>query len=173
MRCFRRSQPHLIRPRFQCQLGHVTPDHAIPLAVCIFMLSMLVVVAEHMQLATRDRMNHVDQCCIYSHHTTFKHAPLMLPSLNKILPAMVLQNDVVKSNIWCLSCSSSHASVDHVSSSPALSIFSDLGKIVVGAVVVLLLLMSGDVEMNPGPFGECVMMASSLQKEEVHFIMSQ
>ena len=158
MRCFRKSRPHLIRPRFQCQLGHVTPDCAIPLAVCIFMLSMLVVVAEHMQLATRDRMNHVEQCCIYSHHTTFKHAPLMLPSLNKILPAMVLQNEVVKSNIWCLSCSSSHASVRHVSYSPALSISSDLGKVVVGVVVLLLLLMSGDVEMNPGPVGECVIM---------------
>ena len=158
MRCFRKSQPHLIRPRFQCQLGHVTPDRAIPLAVCIFMLSMLVVVAEHMQLATRDRMNNVEQCCIYSHHTTFKHAPPMLPSLIKILPAMVLQNEVVKSNIWCLSCSSSHASVHHVSYSPAFSISSDLGKVVVGVMVLLLLLMSGDVEMNPGPVGECVIM---------------
>ena len=158
MRSFRRSRPHFINPRFQCQLGHVTPDHAILLAVCIFMLSMLVMVAEHMQVASRDHMNLVDQCCIYPHHTTFKHAPLMLPSLNNILPAMVLQNGIVKSNIWCLSCSSSHASVCHVSCSPVLSIPSGVGKVVVGAVVVLLLLMSGDIEMNPGPFGEYVRM---------------
>ena len=25
-----------------------------------------------------------------------------------------------------------------------------------GAVVVLLLLMSGDIEVNPGPIGECI-----------------
>ena len=30
-----------------------------------------------------------------------------------------------------------------------------LGRRVVGAVVLLLLLMSGDIEMNPGPVGEC------------------
>ena len=103
-------------------------------------------------------MNPVDQCCVYPRHKTFKHAALILPSLDKILPAMVLQNGVVKSNIWCLSCSSSHASVYHVSSSPILSIPLGVRKIVVGAVVVLLLLMSGDIELNPGPFGECVRM---------------
>ena len=31
-----------------------------------------------------------------------------------------------------------------------------LGRMVVGAVVVLLLLISGDVEMNPGPVGEYI-----------------
>ena len=159
MRSFRRSRPHFINPRFQCQLGHVTPDHAILLAVCIFMLSMLVMVAEHMQVACRDHMNPVDQCYVHPRHKTFKHIALMLPSLDKILPAMVLQNGVVKSNIWCLSCSLSHASVCHVSSSPILSsIPSGVRKVVVGAVVVLLLLMSGDIELNPGPFGECVRM---------------
>ena len=75
-----------------------------------------------------------------------------------ILPAMALQNEIVKSNIWCLSRSSSHASVHRVSFSPVFSVPSGLGRMVVGAVVVLLLLMSGDIETNPGPVGECINM---------------
>ena len=152
MRAFRRSQPQCINPRFQCQLGHVTPGHAFLLAVCVIMLPMLAFTAEHAHLATTDRMNPMDQWCIHPRHTTFKHAPLMLPSFNNILPAMALQNGIVKSNIWCLSCSSSHANVRRVSSSQSLSVSSGLGKM----VVVLLLLMSGDIETNPGPVGECI-----------------
>ena len=83
----------------------------------------------------------------------------MLPSLDNILPAMALQNEIVKSNIWCLSRSSSHANVRHVSFSPGFSVPSaGLGRMVVGVVVLLLLLMSGDIEMNPGPVGECINM---------------
>ena len=156
MRASRRPQPHRINTQFQCQLSHVTTGHAFLLAVCITMLPMLVVTAEHAHLATTDYMKSMDQPCIYPCHTTFKHASLMLPSLNSILPAMVLQNEIVKSNIWCLSHSSSHASVRHVSFSPGFSVPSGLGRMVVGAVVVLLLLMSGDIEMNPGPVGECI-----------------
>ena len=156
MRAFRRSQPQCINPRFQCQLGYVNPGHAFLMAMCIFMLPMLVVAAEHMQLATTDHMNPMDRRCIHLHHRTFKHAPLMLPSLNNILPAMALQNEIVKSNIWCLSRSSSHATIHHVSFSPGFSVPPGLGRMVVGAVVVLLLLMSGDVEMNPGPVGEYI-----------------
>ena len=158
MRASQRSQPQCINPRFQCQLGHVAPAHAFLLTMCIFMLPMLVVTAEHVQLATTAHMNPVDQWCIHPHHTPCKHAPLMLPSLNNILPAMALQNEIVKSNIWCLSHSSSHASVRRVSFSPGFSVPSGLGRMVVGAVVVLLLLMSGDIEMNPGPVGECINM---------------
>ena len=158
MRAFRRSQPQCINLRFQCQLGHVPPSHAFIVGMCIFMLPMLVVAAEHVQLATTDLMNPMNQSCIHPRCTTFKHAPFMLPSLNNILPAMALQNEIVKSNIWCLSHSSSHASVRHVSFSPGFSVPSGLGKMVVGVVVVLLLLMSGDIEMNPGPVGECINM---------------
>ena len=158
MRASQRSRPQCINPRFQCQLGHVAPSHAFLLAMCITMLPMLVVAAEHVQLATTDRMNPMNQSCIHPCHTTFKHAPLMLPSLNNILPAMALQNEIVKSNIWCLSRSSSHASVRRVSFSPGFSVPSGLGRMVVGAVVVLLLLMSGDIETNPGPVGECINM---------------
>ena len=156
MRAFRRSRLQCINPRFQCQLGHVAPSHAFLLAMCITMLPMLVVAAEHVQLATTDHMNPMDQLCIHPHHTTFKHGPIILPSLNNVLPAMTLQNEIVKSNIWCLSCSSFHASVRRVSYSPGFSVPSGLGRMVVGAVVVLLLLMSGDIEMNPGPVGECI-----------------
>ena len=137
MRAFRRSRPQCINPRFQCQLGHVTRGHAFLLAVCIIMLPMLVVTAEHAHLATTDHMNPMDQWCIHPCHTTFKRTPLILPSLNNILPAMALQNEIVKSNIWCLSRSSSHASVRHVSSSQGFSVSSGLVRMVVGAVVVL------------------------------------
>ena len=154
MRASQRSRPPCIKPQFQCQLGHVAPSHAFLLAMCIFMLPMLVVAAEHVQLVTTHHMNPVHQWCISLHRTTFKHAPLMLPSLNNVLPAMALQNEIVKSNIWCLSHSSSHTNVRHVSSSPGFSVPSGLGRMMVGAVVVLLLLMSGDIETNPGPVGE-------------------
>ena len=159
MGAFRRSRPRCINPRFQCQLGHVTPSHSFLVAMCIFMLPMLVIAAENVQLATTDHMNPMDRRCIHLHNTAFKHAPLMLPSLNNVLPAMALQNEIVKSNIWCLSRSSSHTSVCSVSSSPGFTIPSGLGRMVVGAVVVLLLLMSGDIEMNPGPVGEYIKVA--------------
>ena len=158
MKAFRRSRSQCINPRFQCQLGHVVPSHASLLAMCIIMLPMLVVAAEHVQLATTGHRNYMDQSCIHPRCTTFKHAPFMLPSFNNILPAMALQNEIVKSNIWCLSHSSSGISVRHVSFSPGFSVPSGLGRMVVGAVVVLLLLMSGDIETNPGPVGECINM---------------
>ena len=158
MRAFQRSRPQCINPWFQCQLGHVTRGHAFLLAVCIIMLPMLVVTAEHAHIAATDHMDPMDQQCVHPCHTTFKHAPLMLPSLNNVLPAMALQNGIVMSNIWCLSCSSSHPNVRHVSSGQGLSVSSGLGRMVVGAVVVLLLLMSGDIETNPGPVGEYIKM---------------
>ena len=158
MRASRRPQPHSINTQFQCQLSHVTAGYGFLLAVCITLLPMLVITAEHAQIVTTDRMNFIDKLCIHPCHTTFKHAPLMLPSLNNVLPAMALQNEIVKSNIWCLSRSSSHASVRHVSFSPGFSVPSGLGRMVVGAVVFLLLMMSGDIEVNPGPVGECINM---------------
>ena len=155
MRAFRRSRPQYFNPRFQCQLGHVTPGHAFLLTVCIIMLLMLVVGDEHVQLATTEPVILFGRWCVHPCHI-FKHMPLMLPSLSNILPAMALQNVEVKSNIWCLSRSSSHTSVRRVSFSPGFSVPSGLVRMVVGAVVVLLLLMSGDIETNPGPVGECI-----------------
>ena len=155
MRAFRRTQPQCSNPWFQCQLGHVNPGHAFVLAACIFMLPMAVVADEHVQLATAEPVILFGRWCVHPCHI-FKYTHFMLPSLNNTLPAMALQNIEVKSNIWCLSRSLSHARVRHVSSSPGFSICSGLGRMVVGTVVVLLLMMSGDIETNPGPVGEFV-----------------
>ena len=131
-----------------CQLGHVIPGHAILVAVCIFMLPMLEVAAEHKQLTTTCHTNPADQ---RGGHATFCHSPLVLPSLNNMLSAMVLQNRVAWSNIH-LSHSLSHSSICHVFLKLGLSVSYSLK--VVGMVVVLLLLLSGDIETNPGPDGE-------------------
>ena len=80
---------------------------------------------------------------------TFNHTPLLLPSLNNVLPAMV-----VRSNIGCASYSSSNSGVHHVPLILHLDFPSGLGRRVVGVVLVLLLLMSGDIETNPGPVGK-------------------
>ena len=139
-----RQQQHTFR---HCQLGHVIPGHAILVAVCIFMLPMLEVAAEHKQLTTTHHTNPADQC---GGHVTFSNSPLLLPSLNNMLPAMVLQNRVVQSNMH-LSHSLSYIH-RHVSLSLGFSVPSSLKKVLM--VVVLLLLLSGDVETNPGPVGE-------------------
>lgn len=156
MRASRRSLPQYINFQYQCQLGHMSPGHTLLLAVCILVVPMLEVATEHVQLNTTGHRNHTrpDQWYIHTCHM-IRHAHLVLPSLHSILPAMVLQNDVVKSNMWCLSYSSSHSSVHCVSFSLGLSVLSGLGRRVVGIVVLLLLvLLSGDVETNPGPIGK-------------------
>ena len=123
------------------QLSHVTPSCALPLAVCILMLPMLVVVNKHMQLATMNSM-------------TFSHTPLVLSSLNNVIPAIVLQNRVEQSNIGHLSCSPSRCNIQHTSSSIGLKVCSRRKVMIV--VMLLLLLLSGDIETNPGPLGECL-----------------
>ena len=128
-----------------CQLGHVIPGHAILVAVCIFMLPMLEVAAEHKQLTTTHHTN------LHGGYVTFCHSPLVLPSFSNMLPAMVLQNRVVWSNIH-RSHSLSHSSIRHVFLKLGLSVSYSLK--VVGMVVILLLLLSGDIETNPGPDGE-------------------
>jgi len=131
-----------------CQLGHVIPGHAILVAVCIFMLPMLEVAAEHKQLTTTHHANPAD---LHGGHVTFSHSPLVLPSLNNVLPAMVLQNKVVKPSVH-LSHYLYHFRSDHISCGLGLSISSSLQMMV--TVVFLLLLLSGDIETNPGPVGE-------------------
>ena len=131
-----------------CQLGHVIPGHAILVAVCIFMLPMLEIAGEHKQLTTTHHTNPTDLC---GGHVTFSDSPLVLPSLNRMLPAMVLQNRVLWSNIH-LSHSSSHSNIHHVFLKLGLRVSYSLK--VVGMVVILLLLLSGDIETNPGPDGE-------------------
>ena len=72
----------------------------------------------------------------------------MLPHLDTVPPALVLQNNQVT-----IRSSSSHSRVRRVSPSPGLGVPSGLGRMVVG-VILLLLVLSGDVETNPGPVGE-------------------
>ena len=129
-----------------CQLCHVTRSCAVIVGVCILMLPMLELATEHVQLATMycvNSINHVHAC-----HMTFANKPLVLPSLNNVLPAIAFENRTAWSNIGY---QSTHSSVRHVSLSPTPT---SLGRRVVGVVVLLLLLMSGDIEMNPGPVGK-------------------
>ena len=131
------------------QLGHVIPGYAILVAVCIFMLPMLEVAAEHKQLTTIHHSNPAGGHLVFSHTP-----PLVLPSFSNLLPAMVLQNRVVRSNM-CLSRSFSHSSICPIFFGLCLSVSYSLKKVVM--VVVLLLLLSGDIETNPGPVGEQIM----------------
>jgi len=130
------------------QLCRVDPSCVLPLAVCILMLPMLAVAAEHVQLTTTYHVNPVNQCG----HITFHHPPLLLPSLTNVLPATVLQNRGVSLNIGYSSHSLSQFGIQHVFSSLDLRVYSSKGR----RVVVLLLLLSGDIELNPGPVGKCL-----------------
>ena len=150
MKAYRRPRQYIYHP---CQPGRVAPGLGLLVSVCTLMLPMLVLVDEHVQLTTMYHINPVNQWSVHPHHVTFNHTPL-LPSLNNVLPAMALQSRVVRLNIDCASYTSSHSSVHHVPPILHLNLPSGLGRRVVGVVVVLLLLMSGDIETNPGPVGE-------------------
>ena len=145
---YQRKHQYIYR---HCQLGHVIHGHAILVAVCVFMLPMLEVAAEYKQLTTTHHTNPADLC---GGHVTFSDSPLVLPSLNNMLPAMVLQNKVVWSSIH-LSHSLSHSSIHQVFLKLGISVSYSLK--VVGMVMILLLLQSGDIETNPGPDGECML----------------
>ena len=149
IKAYRKQRQYIYR---HCQLCHVTTSYALIVGVCILMLPMLELATQHVQLTTMYYTNHWD---VQPRHVTFSHTPLELPSLNNVLPAVVLQNRVACSNTKCLSYTSSHSSVRHVSNSPDSTI-PGLERRVVGVVVLLLLLMSGDIETNPGPVGKCI-----------------
>ena len=147
MKAYRKQRQYIYR---HCQLCHVTPSYALIVAVCILMLPMLELATEHVQLKTMyctNSINHVHHMTFSLSPVTFSHTHL-LPFPNNVLPAMVLQNRVAWPNIKC----PSHSRVCHVSLSPALT---GLGRRVVGVVIILLLLMSGDIETNPGPLSKC------------------
>ena len=137
-----------------CQLGHVSPGLSLLVSVCVLMLPMLGLVDEHVQLTTMYHMNPINQCYVHPRHMSFSHTPLLLPSLNNVLPAMALQNRVARANIGCSSYTSSHSDLPHCFSILHLNLPTGLGRWVVGVVLVLLLLLSGDIETNPGPVGE-------------------
>ena len=111
------------------------------------MLPMLELATEHVQLTTTCHINHVPPPRINARYMTIH----LLPFLSNVLPAMVLQNQLSWSNIK----RSSHSRVCHVALSPAPIAPTGLGRRVVGVVVLLLLLMSGDIESNPGPLSKC------------------
>ena len=135
----------------QCQLGHVTPGNALLISVCILMLPMVQLTAEHVQLATK----YVD-----GHHMNISHTPLVLPFLGNVQPAMVLQNSVVSLNIGgCPSYTSSHSSIHHNPPSLHPNLLTGLGRKVMMVILALLLLLSGDIETNPGPLGELFVLA--------------
>ena len=143
MKAYRKQRQYNYR---HCQPCHVTPAQAVIWGVSILMLPMLELATEHVQLTNTCRMNRINQGPLSRMNCS--HTPLVLPTLNNVLPAMVLQNRV---NIKCLSYISS---VRHVSLSPAPTVPTGQGRRVVGVLVLLLLLMSGDIETNPGPVGE-------------------
>ena len=131
------------------QLSQVAPTFAVPLAVCILMLPLLVVVNEHVQLTISDPTFQCD-------HVTLNTTPLVLPSLNNVLPAMTLQNRVARLNTGYTSCLSFHSGVQSGTSSMSHRVYFRRTLGVVRVVVALLLLLSGDIELNPGPLGTCL-----------------
>ena len=146
MKAYRKQRQYV---HHHCQLRHVTRSCAVIVGVCILMLPMLELATKHVQPATTyymDSINHVHAC-----HMTFANKPLVLPSLNSVLPAIAFENRIAWSNIGY---QSTHSRVCHVAISRAPTASTSLGRRVVGVVVLLLLLMSGDIETNPGPVGE-------------------
>ena len=132
----------------QCQLGRVTPGNALLISMCLLMLPMVKLSTKHVQLAITYHMIPINQ-----HHLNISHTPLVLPSLSNLLPAIVLQNSVVRLNICCPSYTSPPSSIFD---SLHLNLLSSLVRSVVAVVLALLLLLSGDIETNPGPVGECL-----------------
>ena len=147
-KAYRKQRQYIYR---HCQLCHATTSCAVIVGVCILMLPMLELATEHAQLTTMYCTNSIKQ--VHPRHVNFSHTHL-LPFPNNVLPAMVLQN-IAWSNIKC----PSQSRVCHVSLSPAPTVPTGV-KRVVGVVVVILLLLlkSGDIEMNPGPVGECTLL---------------
>ena len=153
MKAYRRPRQYIYQ---HCQLGHVSPGLSLLVSVCVLMLPMLGLVDEHAQLTTMYHMNPINKWNVHPHHMTFRQTPLVLilPSLNNVLPAMALLNRVVRSNSGCPSYTSSQSDVRHILPILHLNLLSGLGRRVVGVVLTLLLLLSGDIETNPGPVGE-------------------
>ena len=155
MKAYRKQRQYNFR-HWHCQPCHVTHAQAVIWAVCLLMLPMLELATEHVHLTTTCRMNPVNQG-----PPSRSHTPLVLPSLNNVLPAMVLQN---------IKCLSYIFSVRHVSLSPALTVSNGVRRKVVGVVVLLLLLMSGDIETNPGPVGEWLCITQKFAQQPVQSV---
>ena len=97
MKAYQKQQQFMYH---HCELCHVTPENALVIAVCILMLPMVQLTAEHAQLATTYHMTPADQWLVHRHDITICHNPLVhvvLSSLSNVLPMMVLQNSIVSS----------------------------------------------------------------------------
>ena len=153
MKGYRRPRQYIYH---HSQLGHVSPGLSLLVSVCVLMLPMLGLVDEHAQLTTMYHMNPINQWNVHSHHMAFRQTPLVLilPPLDNVLPAVALQNRVVLSIIGFPSYTSSQSDVSHILPILHLNLPSGLGRRVMGVVLTLLLLLSGDIETNPGPVGE-------------------
>ena len=149
MKVCRRPRQYIYQ---HCQLGHVSPGLGLLVSVCVLMLPMLGLADEHAQLTTMYHMNFINRWHVHPCHMTFSHISMVLPSLGNVLPAMILQNRVVRLNIGCPSYTLAQSGVHCVP--PNLNLLSGLGRWVVGVLLGLLLLLSGDIETNPGPVGE-------------------
>lgn len=57
-----------------CQLVHVSPGNALLISVCLLMLPMLGLAAEHVQLATMWYTKPINQWHLHEHHMTFHKA---------------------------------------------------------------------------------------------------
>ena len=154
MKAYRKQRQYIYR---HCQLCHLTASYAVNVGVCILLLPVLVLATEHVQLTTMYYMSHINRVPLPHDHMDLNHSPLELPSLDNVLPAMVLQKQLAWSSIKCSSYTSLHSRVCRFSLSPGCTVPSSLERRVVVVVVLsLLLLMSGDIETNPGPAGEYV-----------------
>ena len=149
MKVCRRPQQYIYH---HCQLGHLSPGLGLLVSVCVLMLPMLRLADEHVQLTTMYHIHSINQWHVHLRHMIFSQIPMVLPSLGNVLPAMILQNRVVRLNIGCPLNTLAQSGVHCVP--PNLSLASGLGRRVVGVVLVLLLVLSGDIETNPGPVGE-------------------
>ena len=135
----------------QLSTGSCDPWKRPPHSVCILMLPMVQLMAEHDQLATKYHLSPIHQWYVHQHHLNISHTPLVPPSLSNVL---VLQNCVVRLNISCPSYASSCSSIYYIPPSLYLNLLTGLGRRVMMVVLALLLLLSGDIETNPGPVGE-------------------
>ena len=148
MKTYHKQRQYIYR---HCQPGYVTPGNALLISVCFLLLPVMRLTAEHVQIATVYQMTSITQLHVLRHHMILSHT---LPLLSNVLPAMVLHNCVVKLNIGCPLHTSFHFRVSHIPFSQCPNHPFSLGKMVVGVVLALLLLLSGDIETNPGPVGE-------------------
>ena len=84
---------------------------------------MVQLSAEHLQLATKYHVNPINQWYVHRYHMNTSHTPLVLPSLDNVLPAIVLQNSVVRLNIGC-PYTSSRSSIHHIPPSLHLNLLT-------------------------------------------------